>query len=92
MPGRFGIGDLGPSAYEFADFLFAAGQKLWQVLPLNPTGYADSPYQCFSAFAGNPMLLSLERLREIGLLQESDRCRGQSPSFPEDFADYGPVI
>jgi 4-alpha-glucanotransferase len=59
LPGRFGIGDLGPSAYEFADFLFAAGQKLWQVLPLNPTGYGDSPYQCFSAFAGNPMLLSL---------------------------------
>jgi len=92
LPGRFGIGDLGPSAYEFADFLFAAGQKLWQVLPLNPTGYADSPYQCFSAFAGNPMLLSLERLREIGLLQESDLGRGQSPPFPEDFVDYGPVI
>jgi 4-alpha-glucanotransferase len=92
LPGRFGIGDLGPSAYEFADFLFAAGQKLWQVLPLNPTGYADSPYQCFSAFAGNPMLLSLERLREIGLLQESDLDRSQSPPFPEDFVDYGPVI
>jgi 4-alpha-glucanotransferase len=92
LPGRFGIGDLGPSAYEFADFLFAAGQKLWQVLPLNPTGYADSPYQCFSAFAGNPMLLSLERLREIGLLQESDLDRSQSPPFPEVFVDYGPVI
>ncbi len=63
LPARFGIGDLGPCAYEFADFLFAAGQKLWQVLPLNPTGYGDSPYQCFSAFAGNPLLLSLERLR-----------------------------
>jgi 4-alpha-glucanotransferase len=63
LPGPFGIGDLGPCACEFADFLFAAGQKLWQVLPLNPTGYGDSPYQCFSAFAGNPMLLSIERLR-----------------------------
>ena len=92
MPGRFGIGDLGASAYEFADFLFSAGQKLWQVLPLNPTGYADSPYQCFSAFAGNPMLLSLERLRELGLLQESDLDRTQSPPFPEDVVDYGPVI
>ena len=90
LPNRFGIGDLGPSAHEFADFLFAAGQKLWQVLPLNPTGYADSPYQCFSAFAGNPMLLSLERLRDQGLLQASDLDLPQS--FPEDFVDYGPVI
>jgi 4-alpha-glucanotransferase len=90
LPGRFGIGDLGPAAYEFADFLFAAGQKLWQVLPLNPTGYADSPYQCFSAFAGNPMLLSLERLYDRGLLGTSDLTR--SPSFPEDSVDYGPVI
>jgi 4-alpha-glucanotransferase len=104
LPGRQGIGDLGPSAYEFADFLSAAGQKLWQVLPLNPTGYADSPYQCFSAFAGNPLLLSLERLRDQGLLQESDLNSDQesdlesdpdlapAPPFPEDFVDYGPVI
>jgi 4-alpha-glucanotransferase len=90
LPGRFGIGDLGSCAYEFADFLFAAGQKLWQVLPLNPTGYADSPYQCFSAFAGNPMLLSLERFRAKGLLLESDLT--QSPRFPEEYVDYGPVI
>jgi 4-alpha-glucanotransferase len=90
LPGRFGIGDFGPCAYEFADFLHAAGQKLWQVLPLNPTGYADSPYQCFSAFAGNPMLVSLERLREQVLLQDSDLA--QAPKFPEDQVDYGPVI
>jgi 4-alpha-glucanotransferase len=90
LPGPFGIGDLGPCAYDFADFLSAAGQKLWQVLPLNPTGYGDSPYQCFSAFAGNPMLLSLERLRDQGLLQQSDLA--QSTAFPEDFVDYGPVI
>ncbi|MGP0020900.1 MAG: 4-alpha-glucanotransferase [Candidatus Sulfotelmatobacter sp.] len=90
LPGRFGVGDLGPCAYEFADFLFAAGHKLWQVLPLNPTGYGDSPYQCFSAFAGNPMLLSLERLRDQGLLQESDLAL--AAPFPEDFVDYGPVI
>ena len=90
LPGRFGIGDFGPCAYEFADFLFAAGQKLWQVLPLNPTGYGDSPYQCFSAFAGNPMLLSLERLRDQGLLQSSDL--DQAPLFPEETADYGPSI
>ena len=90
LPGRFGIGDLGPSAYEFADFLSAAGQTLWQVLPLNPTGYGDSPYQYFSAFAGNPLLLSLERLRDQGLLQVSDL--NQAPTLPEDFVDYGPVI
>ncbi len=90
LPGRFGIGDFGPCAYEFADFLLAAGQTLWQVLPLNPTGYADSPYQCFSAFAGNPMLVSLERLREQALLQESDFA--QAPGFPENYVDYGPVI
>src|ERR1700693_818252 len=90
LPGRSGIGDLGPGAYEFADFLSAGGQKLWQVLPLNPTGYGDSPYQCFSAFAGNPMLLSLERLRDQSLLQESELA--QAPPFPQDFVDYGPVI
>jgi 4-alpha-glucanotransferase len=90
LPGHFGIGDLGPSAYEFADFLLAAGQKLWQVLPLNPTGYGDSPYQCFSAFAGNPMLISLERLRDQGLLQASDLA--QAPQFPEGVVDFGPVI
>ncbi len=63
---------------------------MWQVLPLNPTGYGDSPYQCFSAFAGNPMLLSLERLRDQGLLQGSDMT--SAPKFPEHFVDYGPVI
>jgi 4-alpha-glucanotransferase len=90
LPGRFGIGDFGPCAYEFADFLLAAGQKLWQVLPLNPTGYGDSPYQCFSAFAGNPLLLSLERLRDQGLLQESDLA--QAPPFPENSIDFGATI
>jgi len=90
LPGRFGIGDLGPSAYEFADFLAASGQTLWQVLPLNPTGYGDSPYQCFSAFAGNPQLLSLERLRDLGLLKDADLA--QPPPFPEDSVDFGAVI
>ncbi len=91
LPGQFGIGDLGPCAREFADFLAVAGQKLWQVLPLNPTGYADSPYQCFSAFAGNPLLLSLERLRDQGLLKASDL--NHAPLAPaEDVVAYGPVI
>jgi 4-alpha-glucanotransferase len=68
LPGGYGIGDLGPAAFEFIDLLAAGGQRLWQVLPLGPTGYGDSPYQCFSAFAGNPLLISPERLIEDGLL------------------------
>ena len=59
LAGGHGIGDLGPAAHEFLDFLTAAGQSLWQVLPIGPTGYGDSPYQTFSAFAGNPLLISL---------------------------------
>ena len=90
LPGRFGIGDLGPSAFEFADFLSDAGLKIWQVLPLNPTGYGDSPYQCFSAFAGNPLLLSLERLVDQGILKPSDLAN--APTFPEASVDYGSVI
>jgi 4-alpha-glucanotransferase len=60
LPGSFGIGDLGPQAYKFVDFLASAGQSLWQVLPLGPTGYGDSPYACYSAFAGNTLLVSTE--------------------------------
>jgi len=62
LPGRFGVGDFGPEAFRFVDFLETAGAKLWQVLPLNPTGYGDSPFQCFSASAGNPLLISPEKL------------------------------
>lgn len=94
LPGGHGIGDFGASAYEFADFLSDAGQQLWQVLPLNPTGYGDSPYQCFSAFAGNPLLLSLDRLQDQGVLQAADLA--EAPRFPlhcpEDFVDYGRCI
>lgn len=68
LPGPWGIGDLGPAAYQFVDFLAEAGQSLWQVLPLGPTGYGDSPYQCFSAFAGNPLLVSLDQIVQRGLL------------------------
>ena len=57
LPSPHGIGDLGPEAHAFLDFLAQAGMKIWQVLPLGPTGYGDSPYQCFSAFAGNPLLI-----------------------------------
>jgi 4-alpha-glucanotransferase len=62
LPGPYGIGDLGPAAYRFADWLAAEGMRIWQVLPLGPVGYGESPYQLFSAFAGNPMLISLEEL------------------------------
>src|SRR5688572_11924994 len=87
LPGRFGIGDLGPEAYRFADFLVSGGQSLWQVLPLGPTGYGDSPYACYSAFAGNTLLVSPDRLFEKGLLARSvlDECPS-IPSGPVDFA------
>ncbi len=72
LPGRCGIGDLGPAAFAFADFLVSSGQSLWQVLPLGPTGYGDSPYACYSAFAGNTLLISPERLFEEGLITNAD--------------------
>jgi 4-alpha-glucanotransferase len=90
LPGRFGAGDLGEAAYRFVDFLVAAGQSYWQALPLSPTGYADSPYQSLSAFAGNPMLISPEKLMEIGHLLEEDL--EDAPAFPDDRVDFGPVI
>ena len=90
LPGGHGVGDLGRAAYEFADFLADAGQKLWQVLPLNPTGYADSPYQCFSAFAGNPLLIDLQRLRDLGVADS--RLLAQAPRFCEQYVDYAAVI
>ena len=90
LPGRLGIGCLGVEAYRFADFLSGAGQRAWQVLPLGPTGYGDSPYQCFSAFAGNPLLISLENLVDEGHLTPQDLA--SIPSFPEGEVDYGEVI
>jgi 4-alpha-glucanotransferase len=72
LPGRFGIGDIGVEARKFVDFLSESGQSLWQILPLGPTGYGDSPYQCFSSFAGNPLLISPQQLVEEGLLSKED--------------------
>ncbi|MEW5975417.1 MAG: 4-alpha-glucanotransferase [Acidobacteriota bacterium] len=89
LPSRWGIGDFGPEAYRFVDFLRETGQQVWQVLPLGPTGMGDSPYSCFSAFAGNPLLISLDRLVEEGLLEPGAlEC---SPHFPSDRVDYGTV-
>lgn len=90
LPGPDGIGDLGEGALRFLDFLHEAGQRLWQVLPLGPTGYGDSPYQPFSAFAGNPLLISLDALRDEGLLAPEDLA--DRPDLPSDRVDYGAVI
>ncbi|MEJ2358339.1 MAG: 4-alpha-glucanotransferase [Deinococcales bacterium] len=90
LPGDTGIGELGPAAVQWIDFLEAAGQRLWQVMPLGPTGYGDSPYQSFSAFAGNPYLLSLERLADEGWL-DADQAATLSGQ-PERRVDYGAVI
>ena len=90
LPGRFGIGDLGDEAYQFVDFLATAGQSYWQILPLSPTGYGDSPYQTLSAFAGNPMLISPRRLVAAGHLQAADF--DGLPFFPDDRVDFGAVI
>lgn len=77
LPGEFGIGDLGPNAYRFIDFLENAGQQIWQILPLGPTVQCDSPYSCYSAFAGNALLISPEELRRDGLLSEGELAMGR---------------
>lgn len=82
LPGRFGVGDLGPEAYHFIDFLQESGQHLWQTLPLGPCGNHNSPYQCFSSFAGQPLLISPELLVKDSLLFEEDF--GDFPDFPEE--------
>lgn len=90
LPSRYGIGDLGDSAYQFIDFLVAGRQQLWQLLPLGPTGYGDSPYQSFSAFAGNPLLISPDRLVADGYLPAEGVEK--VPDFPTTHVDFGPVI
>lgn len=90
MPSRFGIGDMGAGVLQFLDFLQDAGQTLWQILPLGPTGYGDSPYQSFSAFAGNPLLVDLDQLVQEELLDAEDVTT--SFSFPADEVLYGEVI
>ncbi len=89
LPGRFGIGDLGPECDRFLDWMRDAGLGYWQVLPLGPTGFGDSPYQCFSAFAGNPLLVSPERLLTAGLARSEDLV---PPPFPANRVEYGPLI
>jgi 4-alpha-glucanotransferase len=86
FPSPFGIGDLGPGARQFLDFLANSGQQVWQVLPLGPTGFGNSPYMCYSAMAGNPLLISLEILRDRNLLSHDDFHH--HPDFPSDRVDY----
>ena len=89
LPGQFGIGDLGSTAHAWIDTLVAARQKWWQILPLGPTGFGDSPYQAFSAFAGNPFLVSPQVIVEEGLIHASDLIGFK---FPSERVDFGPVI
>src|SRR5665213_2502932 len=86
LPSFGGVGDFGPAAYGFVDFLAAAKQRLWQVLPLSPTGYGSSPYSALSAFAGNPLLISLEFLARDGWIAW-DRLNGLSGA--DGAADFG---
>jgi len=90
LPGGTGIGELGEMAYHFVDFLVESGQSIWQILPLGPTGYGDSPYACFSAFAGNPLLINLAWLVSEGDIDPQDLA--QAPEFPQTEVDFGPVI
>ena len=92
FPGPFGIGDLGKGAYDFIDFLAASGQHLWQVLPLGPTGFGDSPYQGFSAFAGQPLIISPDLLIKMDLLTKEDIASCEMPQWDPRKVDYGPAI
>lgn len=85
LPGRYGIGTMGQEARQFVDFLKKANQKYWQILPLGPTGFGDSPYQSVSAFAGNPYLIDLSLLEKEGLLQEKDYRHMQQPAGKVDY-------
>lgn len=90
LPGPYGIGDLGEWAYRFVDILAASKQTLWQVLPLGPTGFGESPYQSLSSFAGNTNLISLGELKKVGWLTESDLA--DVPPFSERKVDYAAVM
>lgn len=90
LPSPYGIGDLGGTAYDFVDFLEKSGQRLWQILPLTHTGYGDSPYQSFSAYAGQPLLISPDYLVKLGLITPADLA--DIPTYDPEHIDYGTVI
>src|ERR1039457_7040202 len=87
LPGPGGIGSLGSEVYRFVDFLVKSGQSIWQVLPLGPTGYGNSPYSRYSAFAGNPLLIDLDALADEGDMDEADLQTG----FPDQRVDYSRI-
>ena len=92
LPSPYGVGTLGRQAYEFIDFLRRAGQRFWQILPIGPTGYGDSPYQSFSAFAANPYFIDLDALEQRGLLTHDEIARFDfGPDAPEGI-DYGALF
>ncbi|MDB6139594.1 MAG: malQ, partial [Verrucomicrobiaceae bacterium] len=90
LPGRFGIGEIGPEAHRWLEWLASTGQHLWQMLPLGPTGYGNSPYQSLSSFAGNPLLISFDALRNDGVLLPGDLA--MLPSFSSERVEFGPAI
>ena len=90
LPSPYGIGTMGKSAFQFVDFLAAAGQKYWQLLPLGPTSYGDSPYASFSTFAGNPYYIDLDLLIRDKLLKKSE-VEGLFWGADEERTDYGAI-
>src|ERR1700712_3745204 len=90
LPGPGGIGDLGDAAYRFVDWLAEAKQRRWQIMPLGPTGYGDSPYASLSALAGNPLLIALDRLLSDGIVNQA--ALDDPPDFPIDRVDFGALI
>ncbi len=87
LPGKYGIGGFTKEAYKFVDFLKAAGQKYWQILPLGPTGYGDSPYQSFSTFAGNPYFIDVDEFVNEGFLREEE-CWEFDATGDDEYIDY----
>ena len=91
LPSKYGVGTLGQAAYDFIDFLADADQAWWQILPVGPTSYGDSPYQCYSTFAGNPYFVDLDLLVEDGLLKKSELKGVDFGSDPAQ-VDYGKLF
>lgn len=91
LPSPYGVGTLGSEAYKFVDFLKKAGQTYWQILPVGPTGFGDSPYQSYSAFAGNPMLIDIDELIKAGLVSEDDKDL-KILAEKKEFADRKSVV
>ena len=90
LPSKYGIGTLGKPAYDFIDYLVKAGQRYWQILPVGPTSYGDSPYQSFSTFAGNPYFIDLDLLIKDGLISKAD-CDACDWGDTADRIDYGKI-